>query len=486
MKKKLTGLRFTGILFCLILTPIFMYGQDLGSSSKLFRTTSKKTTKKKTTPKKKTTKRKKTTPKKSSSAKRKRASSTRRKKASSSKRKSTTRRTTAKSNKPKKSSTKEISKKPEKVEISKNNVKKETPLVKESKTPPNDNIVITVGQPSTGNFEELFEEAIIEGNLARNTRDYVKAENAYSRAKAIKPKDSRAIYGLGNLFSDQQRWEEAEMAYRKAIELEPNNPNAHIALSFVLTQPVVGTNIGERYAEAEKMAQKAIELNPKNPFAYDQLGVSKELQGILSNETESAYRTAIKLEPTFALAYAHLGRLLRGRGETKESSAAYRKAIDLSKDVPTMILVAEVLQSQQRYLESEQLLRKALRVDAKHPTALFFLGRALTTRGSFKEAEDVLMKSVEVSPNSFVSYTLLGSLYSRQKKWTKAEQILNKALAVVSENEKKRLAQEFESVGDGFMGIGRYKDAIRIYQRAITLDEEKDLLKDKLARAEKM
>ena len=54
--------------------------------------------------------------------------------------------------------------------------------------------------------------------------NYFKAEAAYRRAQELKSKDSRAIYGLGNIYSDQQRWEEAEKAYRQAIALEPTAP----------------------------------------------------------------------------------------------------------------------------------------------------------------------------------------------------------------------------------------------------------------------
>ena len=141
-----------------------------------------------------------------------------------------------------------------------------------------------------------------------------------------------------------------------------------------------------------------------------------------------------------------------------------------------MIMVAEVMQSQQRYFESEQLLRLAARQDPKNPTALFLLGRALTARGNFDEAEIVLKKSAEVNPNGFVAYMLLGSMYVRQNKFGKAESSLLKALKVVSPNEKKRLAQEFESVGDGYLSVGKNKDAVRVYRQAIILDAEKDIL----------
>ncbi|MDH3494755.1 MAG: tetratricopeptide repeat protein, partial [Acidobacteriota bacterium] len=188
--------------------------------------------------------------------------------------------------------------------------------------------------------------------------------------------------------------------------------------------------------------------------------------------------------PEFALAYAHLGRLLRKQGRTIESSASYRKAINLATDAPTMILVADVMQSQQRYLDSEQLLREALRRDPRNPTGLYLLGRALTTRKSFDEAETVLAKSLEVSPKSFVAYALMGSLYSQSGDFKRAEQTLIMALDIVSEKEKRRLSQEFEEVGDGLAKAGKKIDAARLYRRALSLDSSRTTLSVKLAKAQ--
>ena len=128
------------------------------------------------------------------------------------------------------------------------------------------------------------------------------------RAKNLNPKDSRAVYGLGNLYSDQQRWEEAEQLYREAIALEPDNADSYIAISFVLTQPIIGKELSSRFIEAEKSARKAIELDAENPFAFDQLGVALELNGKIGSETRNTYLKAVKIDPQFALAYAHLGR----------------------------------------------------------------------------------------------------------------------------------------------------------------------------------
>ena len=450
MLEKLQLHKYGLLLIGLISLPLTAFGQDLGSSSDLFGKPKPKTASK--TPPKKTPVSRKTPPKPTPAPK-----------------------TARKTVKPPPARDK-IVKNTEKPPVADRQIIK-PPITQ-------NNLVITVGEKTSGEFDEFFERAIDEGNAARDERQYIKAEAAYLRAQSLKSKDSRAIYGLGNLYSDQQRWEEAERAYRTAIEIEPTAPEPHIALSFVLTQPIIGGDLSERYAEAEKLARRAIEIDPKNALAYDQLGVALELGGVIGQETQNAYRKAIRLEPTFALAYAHLGRLLRKTGMANESAAAYRSAIQYSTDVPTMILVADVMQSQQKYLESEQLLRRALKEDERNPTALFLLGRALTTRGSYEEAEKILKKSAEVSPNSFVSYALLGSMSMRREKYDDAEKYLMKAARVVSPNEKKRLAQEFEAVGDGFVKAGKNKDAARVYRQAVALDKDKATLAEKLAKVQ--
>lgn len=350
-------------------------------------------------------------------------------------------------------------------------------------------VEITVGKPnlitSSNKNEEGYEDLIETGNNARDDRNYSAAETAYKNARVLRPRDSRATYGLGNLYSDQRRWEEAESAYRSALLLEPNNAVAHIALSYVLTQPIAAPNLSDRYEEAEKLAKKAIQLAPTNALAFDQLGVALELRGIIGAESENAYRKAIQLDPTFAPAYAHLGRLLRRRGLNKESATAYEEAIKRSTDVATMILVAEVMQSEQRFAESEKLLQTAIDGDPRNPSAMLLLGRALTAQGKYLDAERVLRSSVSLDPKGFAASSLLGTLYSRQGNFEMAESSLMQALKAVSPLEKRGLSQQFEGLGDGFLKVGKRQNAERAYKQAIALDRENQALVGKLVKAQR-
>lgn len=328
--------------------------------------------------------------------------------------------------------------------------------------------------------ETKFNDLIEEGNSARDSRDYLTAETAYKRARAIKPKDYRAAYGLGNLYSDQQRWEEAENAYRTALQLNPSNGVTYIALSYVLTQPIAAPNLSDRYEDAEKLARKAIELSPRNALGHDQLGVAMELRGLIGQETEAAYRRALQLDDSFAPAYAHLGRLLRRRGAAKEATEAYIRAIERASHVGTLVVVAEVMQSEQRFRESEVLLGRAVNADPQNPAALIMLGRALTALNRFDEAEVVLKRSLSASHNSFTPNSLLATLYIRQKNYEMAEKSLMQALQSVPSYENQRLAQQFEAVGDGYVASGNRMDATRAYRQAARLDPDKESLAGKL------
>src|ERR1700686_1849547 len=92
-------------------------------------------------------------------------------------------------------------------------------------------------RPNPAEIEEKFEDALVDGNDARDARKFAGAEASYRTALKLKLRDARALYGLGNVFTDQQRWDDAEKIYRQAVALTPNNPEALMALSFVLVQP---------------------------------------------------------------------------------------------------------------------------------------------------------------------------------------------------------------------------------------------------------
>jgi tetratricopeptide (TPR) repeat protein len=336
-------------------------------------------------------------------------------------------------------------------------------------------------------IEERFEDALDDGNTARDARKYAEAEKDYRTAGQLKPKDWRGWYGLGNVYTDQQRWDDAGKAYKSASDYAPQNADVFIALSYVLIQPHTGGSNARRLADAELAARRAVQIQSTNAVAYDRLGAALEARGLANADIEQAYRRAVELDPQFAVAYVHLARLLRKTGRAKEAEPLYGRAVELAKDAPTLALVAEALQSEQRWDDSEPVLQRALQLDARNPTVLFLLGRMLVVKKRYDEAEQRLKQVIEISPRSFSPYYILGSAYLRMDHYEDAEKIYNRAAEVANQGERKQLAGAFglEGVGDGYMKMSRSADALRAYQRALQFDPNNTGLQAKIAEARK-
>src|SRR2546423_5225898 len=155
---------------------------------------------------------------------------------------------------------------------------------------------------SPAEIEEKYQDSISDGNDARDARRFTVAESSYRAAVNLKPRDSRAFYGLGNIYVDQQRWDDAEDAYRKAYEFAATNPEVVTALSFVLVQPRSGALNAKRFADAEYYARRATQLQPTSAVAFDRLGAALMARGIYNADTEAALRKSVDLDPKLVVA----------------------------------------------------------------------------------------------------------------------------------------------------------------------------------------
>ena len=332
---------------------------------------------------------------------------------------------------------------------------------------------------------ERIEDLLDKGNAARDGRKFAEAEEAYKEVLKLKARDARAAYGLGNIYSDQQRWDDAEAAYRNSVTWAPTNADAHVALSVVLVQPRTGGDNAKRFGDAEMAARRSVQIDPKNAVGWDRLGVALQARGLTNSETEHSYRRAIELDPQFAVAYAHLARLLNRQNKGPEATPLYEKAVELAKDPATLNLIADSLQAEQLWQQSEPVLKKALELDAQNPTSLLLMGRYYIVYRKFQEAEPYLKSATEVSSRAFQPFNLLGRAYLGMDRFGDAEATYERASAFAGAGEKKQLAGVFgfEGVGDGYLKSNQKDKAVRAYQRALELDPENSGAAQKLAKA---
>lgn len=370
---------------------------------------------------------------------------------------------------------------PKNPETRKRTGKPATPVTKPTTSPRSGRTT----RPVTAANDDRVEDLLEKGNEFRDARRFAEAEGAYEEVLRLRPRDARAAYGLGNVFTDQQRWEYAEASYRDATQWNPNNVDALVALSVVLVQPRTGAGNAKRLADAEAFARRAVQIEPKNAVAWDRLGVAMEMRGSFTPELEHSYRRAIEVDPEFAVGYAHLARVLKRFGKQVEAAPLYDKAFELAKDPATMNLIAESMQSEQLWEKSGPVLRRALELDARNPSALLMMGRMLVVFKRYDEAQPYLKTATEVSPRAFQPFNLLGRTYLGLGRFGEAEEAYERALGFASDGDRKQLAGEFgfAGIGDGYMKAKDKPNATRVYQRAVDLDPTNRELQQKLSKA---
>jgi tetratricopeptide (TPR) repeat protein len=338
---------------------------------------------------------------------------------------------------------------------------------------------------SPAEIEARFQDALADGNDDRDARRFVQAEAAYRRALGLKPRDSRAHYAIGNVLVDQQRWDDAEVSYRKAFDTAAADPEVLVALSFVLVQPRTGGLNARRFTDAENFARRATQIAPTNAIAFDRLGVAMTARGIYNADAESAFRRATELDPNFVVARVHLAGVLARMKRWDEADALFRAAGDKAQDAPTLVLIADALQAQQRWNDSEPVLRRALTLDARNPGALFLMGRFYSVNQRYAEAAAILKTAAEVNAKSFIVRTVLARAYLGAGSYDDAFRTYEQAAELASAADRKALAGQFgfTGVGDGYMTAGRARDALRAYQRGLELDPTNADLPAKIAAA---
>ena len=185
---------------------------------------------------------------------------------------------------------------------------------------------------------------------------------------------------LGALLEKKDMKAEALNANKKAVQLEPQDAEAHYNLGNTLM------GLG-RLEEAEASYTQAIALKFDYAEARNNLGMTLQALGRLE-EAEASYRQVIAMKPDYAEAHYNLGNMLQELGKFQEAEASYRQAIVLKPDyVEAHYNLGATLQELDRLEEAEASVRQAIALKPNYAEAHSNLGVTLKELGRLEEAE---------------------------------------------------------------------------------------------------
>jgi serine/threonine-protein kinase len=184
-------------------------------------------------------------------------------------------------------------------------------------------------------------------------------------------------------------WTQAAGLLDQAVRIDPQYTEAWAALAS-LTANMAFHTLGafeERTARARAAADKTIELDPRNPDAHLALAEIEWLQDHDWPAAERSFRSVIDLNPSFAAGHGFFAIALLSRGRFAQALAQLDSAVRLnplpyvvSNDRATVLYVAR------RYDESIARCRQVLAIDPSYWFAHIGIGNCLRAKGRYADA----------------------------------------------------------------------------------------------------
>ena len=195
------------------------------------------------------------------------------------------------------------------------------------------------------------------------------AERFYRQGLAIK-EDPNLLLFLGSLLAQLERNDEAEECLRKALELEPDNEEAHYNLGRVY-------KVKGELATAEKHLKRAIEIDPKYALAYAPLG--ELLAKDRPKEATGLLRRAVNYNPNDGWSRAYLADALSRLRKLKAADEQYRRLLELwpNEAMPNWLYGSFLASNRKDSLTAERYLRKAVEIESRNQWANYNLGKHL-------------------------------------------------------------------------------------------------------------
>ncbi|KAM9845751.1 protein O-mannosyl-transferase TMTC1 [Aulostomus maculatus] len=348
-------------------------------------------------------------------------------------------------------------------------------------------------------------------NLGTLTPNPEEAERFYRKALDINPQHNRALFNLGNLLKSQGHEEEAEKLLRDSIHFGPYFADAYSSLASLYAEQ-------KRFPEANDVYVKGIENCPDSSDLHNNYGVFLVDTG--EGQLAAAhYQQAVRLKPAHYVAMVNLGRLLRSSNENKEAESWYKRALQVTRQVDILTPLGALYYNTGRYEEALQVYREAAGMQPDSTDIWLALAQVLAMAGQTKEAEKMTMDIISREDSCIECYRLLSAIYSKRGNHTEALDALDRALqqnpsdlTVRAElyfskgnqlREMNQLDRAFESYkvavdlkpdqSQAWMNMGGiqhikgdYAAARMYYQRALLLSPGSKLLKENLAKLDRL
>lgn len=220
-------------------------------------------------------------------------------------------------------------------------------------------------------FAVKYYPLLKKGQVPPDVQAALKNLPAVEKVLEKSPLRSAAAYiGLGSMHQMKNEFDEAERLFKKALEIEPNHPDAHLRLAVIYEAQ-------EKWQEAADSYEIGLKRSPDNAQAHNNLGAVYEELG-RADEAIKQYEEALRLVPDNSVVKNNLTLALREAGQRAKETEDVKMSTyeDLQRQAASDPNRIDVHEPQKK---EEYVFRKPMKITLTN-------GRSLT--GDVTEKDD--------------------------------------------------------------------------------------------------
>jgi tetratricopeptide (TPR) repeat protein len=335
----------------------------------------------------------------------------------------------------------------------------------------------------------MFDLAVVQ----EQEKQYSRALAMYRQILAQHPNSSRAWAGIGRVYLITGKEKLAIKAFQRVKNLEKDNPSALMQVGLILLEQkyfsdairelrqlltlpqyknqaryFIGTALEEKgepqaaaqmYQGVERTSEFYVPARLRLAYLYYQEKKKDQARRIMDEikamapDREEIYLTISYFYEEEGLWHRAISALEEGVKQVPKSAELYSR-------------LALLYEKQKNRAESIKLIKKALELEPDNPDLLNFLGYSYAEEGiNLNEAESLILKALGTRPESGQIIDSLGWVYYKKGQYDKAVVELERAYRKLSTD-----STIAEHLGDVYDKQHRYHDALRMYRKALTLE----------------
>jgi tetratricopeptide (TPR) repeat protein len=240
--------------------------------------------------------------------------------------------------------------------------------------------------------------------------------------------DAKICFQLGVVSQTLKRYDSAEHWFREAVKFDSGHMRAWCNLGAAI-------NLGDpaRIVEAGEAYHTALGLDPNDPPSNFNYGVILDRTS-RTEESITYLLRAAEGDPTDPDAPHSLGIVFNNLGRTEEAITWLKESVNRR---PTQMqaykLWSEILISQKRYEEAEEVLDTAMEQDRRYPPTVCSLSYLYRISHRKNRAAEILEQSARIYPNDPYLWANLGHTQLELDETEKARAAYERCLSLNSE-----------------------------------------------------